>query len=674
VDDVEIAVLKGGREIDRIRRPVRDSAEGPAVTYRKRLWPLRDGAIDLDGDFTSSGASEVITTDTGMADGEDSAQKAIIARPPSDRVLVDAGPGTGKTHVACARVAALIEDGVPAARIWLISFTRAAVLEIRNRIALTLGDAASAASVRIATLDSHAWALQSGFGDDAQLTGNFDENIEQTLERIGSDEALRDYLERVRHLIVDEAQDIVGVRAELTLAMIDALDSDCGVTVFADEAQAIYGFTEESRAQAPGGPTLPERLRERGFGTAALQKVHRTSRPNLRTIFTTLRRGVMVRSSNSMERRRRIEHEIRRLADEDAGQAADLKLDALGNGALVLARRRADVLAASSRHPETPHRLRMSGLPACVRPWVGELLWDNVDQRLTLSDFEALWADRLSTEEAGSGVDMAWSALVEVAGETGVTVDLRQLRQVLGRSSPPMIFCSPEFGERGPILGTIHASKGREADDVSLFLPVVDDDDEEDQDEEIRVLFVGATRVRDYLRVGTAANVRAGSEEGRVWRSIKPNSAGGKLRPRVQVEIGRSHDLDAQGLVGRRVFADGAAAQAAQQVWAQTPVLQKLHARAEAGLDWDLVLEDEDNRRLGALAASVKTDLRGIAKRRGQWPPPGFLPHLRSIGSRTIVVRLEDPQLELLHEPWRSSGFLLAPLLTGFSPATFRGA
>ena len=30
---------------------------------------------------------------------------------------------------------------------------------------------------------------------------------------------------------------------------------------------------------------------------------------------------------------------------------------------------------------------------------------------------------------------------------------------------------SPEYGDAGPIIGTIHASKGREAEEVSLYLP-----------------------------------------------------------------------------------------------------------------------------------------------------------------------------------------------------------
>ncbi len=608
--------------------------------------------------------------------GEDAAQLAVIHRPASDRILVDAGPGTGKTHVACSRVAALIDEGVPASRVWLISFTRTAVVEIRNRIAAVLGDPGAAAAVRIATLDSHAWALQSGFSVDADLNGGFDENIARTVERLSEDEDLKDYLGRVRHLVVDEAQDIVGVRAQLTLSIIAALEPDCGVTVFADEAQAIYGFTEDSETAGAHGPTLPAQLRGLGFEELPLTRVHRTSRPGLKTIFTSVRAQVIRRAGSVASRRRKVEHEIRRLADEDAGEIADLKLDAMPPGALVLMRNRADVLRVSSLHSETPHRLRMSGLPACIRPWVGMLLWDHTEARLTRSRFDELWRERIG--EVGTELfhaDAAWNLLFEVAGEAGATVDLLRLREVLGRASPPMTFCTPEFGETGPILGTIHASKGREADEVTLFLPQAEDSTpNRDPEEEIRVLFVGATRVREHLRVGGGADAHAGNAGGRSWRWLKPKRTGGKVQRRVQIEFGRANDLDAAGLVGKRTFATREEALGAQQTWIAAPRASGLIARAERSLDWDLVLEDGTGRRLAILSHRVTKGLGEIAEKCQRFPPPGFFPFLRSVGARTMVLKPEDPQLELLHEPWRSSGFLLAPLLTGYSPAAFPGS
>ena len=178
----------------------------------------------------------------------DDSQRHVIEAPPDARLLVGAGPGTGKTAVACARVARLIEDdGLDPESVWLISFTRTAVREIRDRIADHLDDREDAYAVNLATLDSYAWSIHSGFEGSAALT-TYEENIASVLELVRSDEAVEEYLRGVGHLVVDEAQDIVGLRSDLVVEMARKLDADAGVTVFADDAQAIYGFAEERDA------------------------------------------------------------------------------------------------------------------------------------------------------------------------------------------------------------------------------------------------------------------------------------------------------------------------------------------------------------------------------------------------------------------------------------------
>jgi len=117
-------------------------------------------------------------------------------------------------------VAWLIDHGrISPNNIWLISFTRTAVQEIRNRIGEFLADGTAAYSVRIATLDSHAWMIHSGFDRNTELLGSYDENIRELTRKIKEDRdgLLSEYLQIVEHLIVDEAQDIVGIRADLVM-------------------------------------------------------------------------------------------------------------------------------------------------------------------------------------------------------------------------------------------------------------------------------------------------------------------------------------------------------------------------------------------------------------------------------------------------------------------------
>lgn len=671
MSDVEVIVYKNGKEIDRVRRPLRTSSQGLAVTYRRQLWPLRNGTVNLDEDPVSAGPERhPVVQPAASPIGPDPAQENIIHRPASDRLLVDAGPGTGKTHVACARVVALIGQDIPASRVWLISFTRTAVREIRNRIAATLSDPADAAAVCIATLDSHAWSLQSGFNVEARIRGSFDENIEETVRRLQEDSELREYLAtRVRHVLIDEGQDIVGIRAELTMALIQAIAEDCGVTVFADEAQAIYGFSEDSELQSQEGPTFIDQLRTAGFEEVSLRTIYRTARPGLRTICNEIRKKVLRRTGSPALRRSRIETEIRSNADASDGSLTEMRLPQIPEDALVLARRRVDVLQYSSRQAEVPHRLRMSGLPPCLKPWIAHLLWDWTEPLLTRTQFGRLWSERHAAAlPASPEAEEAWRLLVEVAGKSAVAITLHRLREVLGRATPPILFCTPEFGAHGPIIGTIHASKGREADTVALFLPQIVEDDADTQptakmEEEIRVMFVGATRARQHLRIGHTNTVGASSVNGRVWRRIRPDRG----RQRIQVEVGGRGDVTPEGLVGRRCFPDPKAAQAAQLIWTNTPVRRDLLARAVRELDWDFVLETSAGTRVGLLGPQLKSDLRQISRDSHLWPQVSFIPHLRSLGARTLVIPPDDSRVEQLHEPWRTSGFLSAPLLIGFS-------
>lgn len=664
--DTEILVRRAGLELCRILRPLRERNGKQAVRYRKRYWPVRDGGIDLDAGSldeeepatpAAAPSSPETSGDTrcSLPPGAIDDQEQLLQEPVEARLLVGAGPGTGKTHAACMRVAAMIRDGIPATRIWMVSFTRTAVVELRNRIASALEQPEDGAAVRIATLDSHAWALHSGFSADATLTGSHDENIAQTLTRVREDGEVADYLLRIQHLVVDEAQDIIGERAELVLAMIDAVSPECGVTVFADEAQAIYGFTEDGMPEAAPRTPLTDALRQRGFREMRLQHVRRTQSPNLLEIFTMVRRRVTGAHGGGEARFRDVRAEIMRLADDASVTQDGFDLATLPPDSLVLMRRRVDVLNASA-WATVPHRLRMSGLPACIGAWVGLLFRDQRGRLLGRTRFDQLWEERIPPGLYSPERKQAWELLLEAAGESAATIDLHRLCEVLGRSTPPMTFCHPEFGTEGPILGTIHASKGREAPAVTLFLPR--DPGGGNADEEARVLFVGATRARERLHVGTAPEVGTGSVNGRTWRRLRSG--------KVQVEIGRENDLDAEGLAGRRWFRTTADAEAAQQALIDTPVRAGMVARADREADWNHSLESAGIR-LAVLSGRFAADMRQIAGQTDTWPPPGFFPHLRSFGLRTVAFRPDSDVAERLHEPWRSSGFLLAPMLSGFS-------
>ncbi|CAN5834119.1 DNA helicase PcrA [soil metagenome] len=81
-----------------------------------------------------------------------------IAASDSRRIGVLAGPGTGKTSFGLMRrVVRLLESGVPANRILLLSFTRVAAADLRDKVAAL--DAPGAEEVRATTLHAFCFGL-----------------------------------------------------------------------------------------------------------------------------------------------------------------------------------------------------------------------------------------------------------------------------------------------------------------------------------------------------------------------------------------------------------------------------------------------------------------------------------------------------------------------------------
>jgi superfamily I DNA/RNA helicase len=141
-------------------------------------------------------------------------QISVIEDLGTNRQLVDAGPGTGKTAVACKRIATLIDTGYCAPHeIIVVSFTNTAVYEIRQRISTYLNDAALASNIRVTTLDSFAGKLRAGFDTNNREGISYEENISRASRLIFTEPDVSDFVHSIKHLIIDEAQDIVGERS-----------------------------------------------------------------------------------------------------------------------------------------------------------------------------------------------------------------------------------------------------------------------------------------------------------------------------------------------------------------------------------------------------------------------------------------------------------------------------
>lgn len=348
---------------------------------------------------------------------------------------------------------------------------------------------------------------------------------------------------------------------------------------------------------------------------------------------------------------------------------------------LVLFRRRAEVLFASSycSNAGVEHRLRMSDLPVVVRPWLGWLLGETIQSILSRRQFDELWETRaaLAAEPfADEQRDACWSVVHRLAaGTLPNSIDLVQLRKIVARSRPPIELCYPELGSVGPILGTIHASKGREADIVVLAMPPSQDGSEEDERgesaaifEEGRVYYVGATRARKMLVTTGNAGARVGYlDSGRVYRF-----AGQR---RAQMEIGRDDDLDVSAHLA---WSNALTTQRALARLVGHVVTAKARAMPEHDYAHRISLEHKDSSgitrsfEVGQLSISFQYDFAQLWSRvdpERKLRPAGMIPHLYMVCVSTIA--LTDEQQVSAKPPFSQGAMALGPVIKGFPMVQF---
>lgn len=600
-------------------------------------------------------------------------QQEVIESKKERRLTVDAGPGTGKTAVLCARIAHLIENqAVVPSSIWVISFTRTAVAELRTRISTYLTDSSKSYGIKIATIDSHAWSVNSGFQLETLSLKTFDRGILDVIDLVKTNEGLLEYLSKLEHLFIDESQDVVGSRVELILEIINAINSSAGITILSDEAQAIYGFAEhkEMKKNSTIEGTLPENIKKfyPNFDHLELSEIHRTQDDILKELFTK-GRVIVRRKKNLGDNLLKIRKLIRIKNHGRAPSFKDLldRRKGLGDSSFFLFRSRAQALSAANLLKNSDYRLRMNGMPIVINSWIAKIFWDWKKSEIDRSDFEKLWTDRIKNKPIQE-LEKSWSLLVQHFGKTDLRVDVRFMNKRLSSISPPADFCEPEFGHAGPLIGTIHTSKGREADDVYLYFG---DNDiphyarkNSNLEEEARVLFVGASRAKKHLYVGESPS--------EIGKSIKGSSRAyqehGLKLTHVHVEIGRKEDIVPAGLAGKDFFeSSDDVIQSQKIILSLENGLHRADCMIESrgsSEEISVYIDNNKDAPLFYLSDAVKKDFKKLLYELHLRKRGSELWHMKILGCRTMAV--SEEHRHHLHSPWSESGFILAPMLTGF--------
>lgn len=157
----------------------------------------------------------------------------IVKLPFNSKIIVYGVPGTGKTECVIQRIKHLIEEYEidPISELLVLSFTRNAVSEVKNRVLANLTKYHQ--DINILTFDKFAWRLLS----NTHVSGyahavDYKKNIQMATNLLKNNQ-LRDatsithnidnwpVLMRLKCVILDEVQDVNSYRAEFTYEIFD---------------------------------------------------------------------------------------------------------------------------------------------------------------------------------------------------------------------------------------------------------------------------------------------------------------------------------------------------------------------------------------------------------------------------------------------------------------------
>ena len=162
-------------------------------------------------------------------------QMEIISDKESRCIVVAAGPGSGKTRVLVHKLASLLllED-VKHEQLLMLTFSRAAAMEFKQRLIDLIGNAAH--YVDIKTFHSYCFDLLGRMGNIEDVP----DVVKTAVEMIAEGEVEPTKIKK-SVLVIDEAQDMSEVEYQLVKALM-ANNEDMRVIAVGDDDQNIYEF------------------------------------------------------------------------------------------------------------------------------------------------------------------------------------------------------------------------------------------------------------------------------------------------------------------------------------------------------------------------------------------------------------------------------------------------
>lgn len=444
-------------------------------------------------------------------------QAEIIGLDPTERTVVNAGPGTGKTWTLIEKIKYMLSEfDTSPEDILVLCFSRAAVEVIRNRLEIAAEHDELPLNwheVDVRTFDSFAtyllsWAqenkpdiLPDGFTLES---ANYDRRIEASIAAI---QKFTDVLAEYKHVIVDEVQDLVGVRAELVLSLLETLPESCGFTILGDSCQSLYDYLDAKDSNTMSSTQFYKSVFQK-YNTANFYSLDHNYRQGgeFGALTSGYRQSILTGGADMRAK------EVKKLANSI--ETADIKLQHFspqdakaftGKGTLgILTRSNGLALQISAwlRAEGVKHVLQKPYDSKNFAMWIANILLNTETDAIDQNEFKKLFGnyypDRIQS------ADRYWNALIST--QTDLTrrhFEIENLlRGLLGNARNPLLFEEPENNSADITISNIHRAKGREFDSVLVLNDLLEAITDENVDNvlEHKVCYVALTRPRKSIK------------------------------------------------------------------------------------------------------------------------------------------------------------------------------
>ncbi|MBQ0021451.1 MAG: RecQ family ATP-dependent DNA helicase [Bacteroidales bacterium] len=421
-------------------------------------------------------------------------QMQIISDKESRCIVVAAGPGSGKTRVLVHKLASLLllED-VKHEQLLMLTFSRAAAIEFKQRLMGLIGNAAH--FVEIKTFHSYCFDLLGRIGnlDDAK------DVVGRAAQMINEGEVEPNRIAKTV-LVIDEAQDMSAEEYALVRALMTA-NEEMRVIAVGDDDQNIYEFRGSNSAY------MAQLLKESAGTFVEMTENYRSSQ-HVVSFANAFVHGIRNRmksapilSKSTSEGMVSMTHHVSSCMYEPLVNELLRNRHEVTTCVLTQTNEEAVILVAL---------LRRRGLQSkLIQSMDGFRFWNMAEVRLFLKHIDGktqtpLIADEVWEEAKRRTYDIYQASeslhylrrCIDLFEATNKAKYLTDFKEFVFESSIED-FC--DLTGADVVVSTIHKSKGREFDDVYMLLT----EPRHITDDELRRYYVGMTRAKQRLFIHT---------------------------------------------------------------------------------------------------------------------------------------------------------------------------